>query len=107
MPGCAKSDLVFRFNNRTHGDPGMRMPRVRLTMRRLMAVVAGVAVALALANGPRQLVAPSDWVDVTVRNVPPGLRRRFGSRMSRGPRPPRRSSSSRSAFQSDRTRRNA
>ena len=52
----------------------MRFPRVRLTVRRMMAVVALAGVALALADAARQLVAPSDWVDVTVRNVPPGLR---------------------------------
>src|SRR5262245_46235795 len=52
--------------------------------------------------GPDDLEGPSvsgtSWAAV---------RRRFGSRMSRGPRPPRRSSSSRSAYPIDRTRRNA
>ena len=52
----------------------MRFPRVRLTVRRMMVVVAVVAVALALAVGAQQLVSPSDWVEVTVRNVPPALR---------------------------------
>jgi hypothetical protein len=52
----------------------MRFPRVRLTVRRMMVIVAVVAVALALAVGAREFVAPSDWVEVTVRNVPPGLR---------------------------------
>ena len=52
----------------------MKFPRVRLTVRRMMVVVAVVAVALALAIGAREQVAPSDWVEVTVRNVPPGLR---------------------------------
>jgi hypothetical protein len=54
--------------------PAMRFPRVRLTLRRMMVVVAVAAVTLSLANGARQLFSPSDWVDVTVRNVPPGLR---------------------------------
>ncbi len=52
----------------------MRMPRMRFTVRRLMAVVAVVGVALALASAARQPFSPSDWVDVTVRNVPPELR---------------------------------
>src|SRR5438270_8885024 len=52
----------------------MRFPRVRLTVRRMMAIVAVVGVAFALADVARQPFAPSDWVDVTVRNVPPGLR---------------------------------
>jgi hypothetical protein len=54
--------------------PAMRFPRVRLTVRRMMAIVAVAGVALALADAARELFAPSDWVDVTVRNVPPGLR---------------------------------
>ena len=52
----------------------MGFPYVRLTVRRMMVVVAVVAVALALAVGAPQLVSPSDWVEVTVRNVPPALR---------------------------------
>ncbi|WP_165226107.1 hypothetical protein [Aquisphaera insulae] len=52
----------------------MRLPRIRLTVRQMMALVAVAAVVLALVHGARELVAPSDWVDVTVRNVPPGLR---------------------------------
>ena len=52
----------------------MRFPGVRLTVWRMMVVVAVVTVALALAVGAQQLVSPSDWVEVTVRNVPPALR---------------------------------
>ena len=53
---------------------GENAPALRFTVRRLMAVVAVVGVAFALAYAARQLFAPSDWVDVTVRNVPPALR---------------------------------
>ncbi len=52
----------------------MRLFRVRLTVRQMMVVVAVAGVALALVDAIRQAFTPSDWVDVTVRNVPRGIR---------------------------------
>jgi hypothetical protein len=55
----------------------MTFPRVRFTVRRMLAIVAVVGVAFALADVARQPFAPSDWVNVTVRNVPPRLRQLY------------------------------
>ena len=43
----------------------------------MMAIVAVLGVALALADFARQPFASSDWVNVTVRNVPASLRQLY------------------------------
>jgi hypothetical protein len=52
----------------------MRLPRQQFTVRQTMVAVAVVGIALVLLDVARQPFARSDWVEVTVRNVPRGLR---------------------------------
>jgi hypothetical protein len=52
----------------------MRWPRLRYTVRRMMVAVAAVGIALGLLEVARRPFAPADWVEVTVLNVPRGLR---------------------------------